>query len=209
MQNVRRFPDDRIYYEKRPAGENVLRLYMRHGFQGAERLLVNPETFATHGSEHMSLDWWEPSRDGRYVVFGISSSGSEQSVLHIVDAASGKLLPDTIDRCRMGQVSWAEDNSFFYNRLQKLAANAPPTDYLKSSRLYRHVIGRDAEQDPVVLGPGVPGGSAESMRWRPFAVLTPGSHYMLGVFIPGAEKRRIIYKQPITALEQRMTGRKW
>ncbi len=44
-------------------------------------------------------------------------------------------------------------------RLQKLAANAMPTDYYKNSRLYRHVIGGDIEQDPVLLGPGIPGGA--------------------------------------------------
>ena len=57
----------------------------------------------------MAIDWWEPSQDGHFVAFGISPSGSEQSVLHVFDIASGKLLPDTIDRCRAGQVSWARD----------------------------------------------------------------------------------------------------
>jgi prolyl oligopeptidase len=200
VQNVRRFPGNRVYYEKRGATESLFKLYVRNGFQGTERLLVDAAKFVTNASEHMSLDWWEPSRDGRFVAFGISGAGSEQAVLHIVDARSGKLLPDTIDRCRVGQVSWAEDDSFLYNRLQKIGANTPPTDYFKNSRLYRHVIGREAEQDPAVLGPGVPDGNAETLRWRPVALITPGSDYVLGVYIPGAEKRRAIYKQPIAAL---------
>ncbi len=200
VQNVRRFPGNRIYYEKRVAGENQFKLYVRNGFKGTERLLVDASKFVTNASEHMSLDWWEPSRDGRFVVFGISRAGSEQAVLHVVDVGSGKLLTDTIDRCRVGQVSWAEDDSFFYNRLQKMGANTQPTDYFKNSRLYRHVIGREADQDPAVLGPGVPDGNAETLRWRPVALITPGTHYVLGVYTPGAEKRRVIYKQPIAAL---------
>ncbi len=199
IRNVRRLSENRVYYEKQPAGENVFRLYVRDGFRGAERLLVSPETFVTKTSEHMTVDWWEPSRDGRYVAFGISPSGSERPVLHIIDTASGKLLPDTIDRCRMGEVSWAEDNrSFLYNRLPKVAANAPPAAQYQNSHVYRHVLGRDPEQDPAVLGPGAPGVTPEP-NWRPFTVFTPGSHYVLGVFVPGAEKRRIIYKQPIAA----------
>jgi hypothetical protein len=64
VQNVRRFLSNPIYYEKRAAGENVLKLYAQVGFQGPERLPVDPANFVTNASQHTTLDWWEPSRDG-------------------------------------------------------------------------------------------------------------------------------------------------
>ncbi len=44
--------------------------------------------------------------------------------------------------------------------------------------------------------------------YAPFTVLRPGSHYALAVFVPGAQKTRIIYKQPIAAWGHKMAGRK-
>ncbi len=62
------FPKTAFTTKKQSAGEYVFRLYVRDGFQGTERLLIDPEKFVTNASQHMALDWWEPSRDGRFVA---------------------------------------------------------------------------------------------------------------------------------------------
>ncbi len=67
--------------------------------------------------------------------------------MHILDTASGKLLPETIGRCNVGQVSWAEDSqSFSYNRTQKLALSAPATEKYLNSHVYLHVLGRNPDR---------------------------------------------------------------
>ncbi len=49
--------------------------------------------------------------------------GSENSVLHVLDATSGEDAGPSIDRAQFGAVYWLPDNqSFFYNRLRKPAA---------------------------------------------------------------------------------------
>ena len=78
----------RLFYEMRPTGANQFKLYMREGVNGAERLLVDPSTLRGPNDVHMSLDWWAASPDGRYVVYGLSAAGSEDSVLQVLDVDS-------------------------------------------------------------------------------------------------------------------------
>ena len=63
--------------------------------------------------------------DGKQVAYGISAGGSENSVIHIIDASSGRESPETIDRAEFGITGWRPDNqSFFYIRLNKTGAYA-------------------------------------------------------------------------------------
>ncbi len=53
-----------IFTERRPPGANTTQLYVREGLSGTDRLLIDPEHFATPGT-HAALDWWAASPDGR------------------------------------------------------------------------------------------------------------------------------------------------
>jgi prolyl oligopeptidase len=196
---VRRLPGDLVFYVKRLASENTFKLYVRQGFAGTERLLVDPDTFVTKKDAHMALTLWKPSHDGRLIVFGISPGGSEDMVLHVVDVQSGAVLPDSIDRCRFPHLSWALDNkSFVYNRLLKPAPNTPQSDILKNSRVHVHTLGSDAEQDPMIFGGGTPGAIFQPTD-IPVIEVSPGSHYALSVILHGVQRTKTIYKQSIAS----------
>src|SRR5260370_35920508 len=75
----------RAYYLKRNADENIPKLYLRDGFGGKERLLVDPDRFPATEGKHNAIDYFQPSPDSKYVAYGISVGGSEQSVLHVLD----------------------------------------------------------------------------------------------------------------------------
>ncbi|MDE8345315.1 MAG: hypothetical protein POH28_03940, partial [Acidocella sp.] len=80
----------RLFTEIRHAGANVSKLFVRDSLTGPDRKLVDPDQFAAPGS-HDALDWWAASPDGGHVAIGVSGGGSEQSVLHIVNTATGAL----------------------------------------------------------------------------------------------------------------------
>jgi prolyl oligopeptidase len=108
----------KIFVQRRPAGANTAKLYVRDGIAGTDTLLVDPDTTATVGA-HNELDWWQASPDGAHVAYGISSGGSEESTLHIIVTDTATLLPETITRTNWASPSWLPDGSgFFYNRLQ-------------------------------------------------------------------------------------------
>jgi prolyl oligopeptidase len=142
------------FYMKREQGHDLPKLYVRDSLTGAERMLVNPEAMQA-GDKHFAIDWNSPSPDGKLLAYGVSESGSEASVLHVLDVATGKPLTDSWDRMQFGGASWIDGKHFFYTRLQKMADGAPLTDKYKRATAYVHELGRDPEKDPVIFGAGV------------------------------------------------------
>jgi prolyl oligopeptidase len=118
--SLRRVAGGRLFYLKREAGENQLRLMYRDGPQGAEKLIVDPEVLRqSSGVPHAIMDF-APSPDGTRVAYAIQTGGGEIGVLHVVDVASGKALTAPIDRIRYSGVSWLDDGSgFFFSRLRE------------------------------------------------------------------------------------------
>ena len=106
------------FYTRREGTQNQPVLFVREEIHGKDRVLVDVNQLAADGT--VALDWWFPSEDGKYVAYGTSASGSEESTLRVIDSATGKLLPDTIERTRFASVTWKKDNSgFYYSRHPK------------------------------------------------------------------------------------------
>ena len=60
----------------------------------SEKVLLDPNQIDSKGTT--TIDWFEPSLDGRKVAVSISKGGSEDGTLHFYDARTGKELGDTI-----------------------------------------------------------------------------------------------------------------
>src|SRR6202522_820314 len=84
------------FHTRRDGNQNQPVLYVREGLKGEDRVLVDVNKMSSDGT--VALDWWFAADDGKYVAYGTSQSGSEESTLHIIESATGKVLPDTLDR---------------------------------------------------------------------------------------------------------------
>lgn len=191
---------DMVYYLKRNANENIPKLYVRHGFAGAERLLFDPDKLQAPEGKHYAIDYFQPSPDNKYVAYGISIGGSEESVLHVLELATGKDTSDVIDRANFGSPAWLADGRLLYNRLQKLAAGAPVTDKFVNSRSYVHVLGTDPDKDSALLGAGVAPGIAIEPPEIPFLASPIGSSYVVGVVVNGVQNEFKLYIAPVASL---------
>lgn len=141
------------FYLKTEPGSDNRKLVVRDTVSAPERLLVDPERLTTPDGKHFSIDYFQPSLDGKYVAYGISPGGSEESVIHILESATGKALSDVIDRAQFGQPAWLPDGkSLWVPRTQKLGPNDPPTARYQKLRVYRHTLGSDPEKDPQAFG---------------------------------------------------------
>ena len=190
------------YYLKRLAKEDIPKLYVRAGLAGKERLLVDPETVKDARGRHSAIDYFAPSPDNRYVAYGISPGGSEESVLHVLEVATGKETGEAIDRAQFGPPAWTDDNRLLYNRLPKLAADAPRSDkYLRSS-VYVHTLGADPERDRAILGPGIAPGIAFEPLSTPIVFTAPGSAHVIGIVGNGNQREVALYAAPVASLAQ-------
>lgn len=147
---------DRNFYLKRPVNSNKVRLYVREGAHGAERLLVDPDR-GDAGSQR-TIDAFAPSYDGKLVAYCTSVAGTENTVIEVVDVDSGVVGKDRVEHV-LGEPQWRGDHrAFFYSRLQQLPSDAPATSKFQKVKTYLHVLGSNQRDDVAVLGFGVSSG---------------------------------------------------
>jgi prolyl oligopeptidase len=204
----------RYFYMKLTPADQTPKLYVRDGLGGAERLLVDPQTLgeasealmhpqAKHSEapKRYTISDYYPTDDGKFVAVEVAAGGSEEGVVRILDAATGKTLPDWIDRIWGASVSWdSSDQFFYYTRLQKLGPGMSKLDKELDEAAYLHHIGTDSAKDTPVLGrkftPGIPMVPTDSA----YAGVVPGSPYALGVIAHGVRNETTLVVSPADAL---------
>jgi prolyl oligopeptidase len=188
------------FYLKTDPGSDNRKLYVRDAVNAPERLLVDPEKLTTADGKHFSIDYFQPSLNGKYVAYGISPGGSEDSVLHILETASGTPLPDVIDRAQFGQPTWLPgDKAFFIPRTQKLAPNDPPTAKYQKLRVYKHTLGNDPEKDPQVFGYDFSPSVKVTEDDFPVVIYSPAApNALVGLVIHGVKNEKDIYVAKFT-----------
>jgi prolyl oligopeptidase len=182
------------FYEKLNPGDNSPKLYVRNAAGSGERVLVDPQSLATAG-KHYTINYFLPSLDGSRVAYGISEGGSEAEVIHVVETATGQVLPDAIDRAYyIGATSWLPNgNSFYYVRFPKLQPGEPATDKETRAVAYLHVLGRDPDRDVPIFGYDVSPKVKFALTDFPIVQYSPTSPYILGIVAHGVKNERTIY----------------
>jgi prolyl oligopeptidase len=132
----------RAFYTRREGDAQQPKLVVRE--DGNEKVLIDAERLSADATD--ALDWWYPSPEGTRVAWGRSSAGSEQSVLHVRDVATGEDLAVRIPNTQHCMVAWTSESSFFYVRY--------PENDPYDARVYFHQIGGDWKDDPLVFGEG-------------------------------------------------------
>ena len=141
---------NRLFYTRRQGDENQPRLLVRDQADGSDRVLVDPNRIDPAGGT-TAIDWWYPSFDGNLVAVGLSNSGDEQSTMHLVDAASGKRLPDVIPGTWFATVAWLPDSSgFYYTSNLKNPDGTVSTDNYQRA-VYLHHVGTQPDDDVIIF----------------------------------------------------------
>jgi len=140
------------FYTRREGTQNQPVLLVRESLNGKDRSLLDVNQMAADGT--VALDWWFPSDDGKYVAYGTSPSGSEESTLRLVETATGKLLSDAIDRTRFSSIAWKKDNSGFYYTRRPKKGDVPAGEEVYHVKVFYHTLGSDPAKDPLIFGDG-------------------------------------------------------
>jgi prolyl oligopeptidase len=159
----------RIFYTKREGKQNQAVLYVQ--IDGKSKALVDPNPLAKDGT--VTLDWWFPSKDGKLVAYGLSSSGNEQSTLRIHDVDAGKDLADTIERARACSAAWVPDGKGFYYTRYPKAGSVPKGDENYNRHVFFHALETDPAEDAEVFGKG-----RQPTDW-PHVALSPDGRWLV------------------------------
>jgi prolyl oligopeptidase len=139
-----------------PGLEEKSPLKPKEGLNGApdesDRVLVDANAMSADGT--VALDWFQPSDNGKYVAYGISTSGSEMSTLHVIETRTGTILPDTIERARAASIAWLHDNHGFYYTKYPTQGEVPAGQEMYNRHVFYHELGDDVVHDDPIFGEG-------------------------------------------------------
>ena len=112
----------------------------------AYRVLIDPHELDPSGST--TLDGWSAAADGRLLAYQLSSGGTEESAIWVLDVESGEVVDGPIDRARYSPIAWLPDGSGFYY-VRQLEAGVP-----FDRRVHLHLLGTDPAGDAEIFGAG-------------------------------------------------------
>jgi prolyl oligopeptidase len=153
---------ERLFFLRRTPDQDHVVLFTATQDPGGqvalERVLIDP--MAIDPSGVTTLDAWQPDKEGELLAYQLSEGGDEESVLRVMDVATGQDVDGPIDRCRYSAVAWLPGTSpsrgpygkaFYYVR--RLPPDAVPEgEGQYHRRVYLHRVGTPASEDVMIFG---------------------------------------------------------
>jgi prolyl oligopeptidase len=144
--------EDRAFHTRRTADQEHPVL-LTIDPDGGERVLVDPMSIDPTGAT--TLDAWQPSKDGTLLAYQVSTGGTEESVLKVMDVATGEHVDGPINRARYSPVAWLPDSKAFYYVRRLPPESVPDGEEQYHRRVYFHQVGTDPETDVEIHGAGL------------------------------------------------------
>lgn len=139
----------RYFYARNSGLQNQSPLFVRDGLHGRERLLIDPNGFSQDGTT--ALAEWEPSPEGRHLVYAVQEGGSDWRTLRVLDVDTGQVLGDRIDWVKFSRLSWDGDGrGFFYSRFPDPGEGQAFQSLNRDSKVWYHRLGTDQSADELI-----------------------------------------------------------
>ena len=111
---------------------------------GALHEFLDPNKLSTDGT--VALQGISFSKDGRYMAYVISRSGSDWQEIYVKDVATGELLSDHIEWAKFGGAQWC-GNGFYYSAYDAPEKGKEYSSKNEVHKVYYHKIGTPQGQD--------------------------------------------------------------
>lgn len=139
----------RYFYSHNTGLQNQAVLFVRESLDGPGRVLIDPNGWAKDGAT--ALAEWEPSEDGKLLLYGIQDGGTDWRTLKVMNVATGKDSGDEIRWVKNELGAWAKDGSgFYYSRYPEPPKGRDFTALNDNNRVYFHKLGTPQSADRLV-----------------------------------------------------------
>ena len=137
------------YVFKNNGLQNQSVLYQMDELGGALYEFLDPNKLSTDGT--VALQGISFSKDGRYMAYVISRSGSDWQEIYVKDVATGELLSDHIEWAKFGGAQWC-GNGFYYSAYDAPEKGKEYSSKNEVHKVYYHKIGTPQGQDALLFG---------------------------------------------------------
>ncbi|HEV7216072.1 MAG TPA: S9 family peptidase, partial [Chloroflexota bacterium] len=133
--------NDRSFFTKRRADQNLGVIYLRQGREGADEVLIDPHPMSADLTTSVAL--LDVSPDGRLLLYGRRDGGADELTIHLFDVDRRETLPGGLPRGRYFGLSLQPDKQgIYYSRHSD-----------EGPRVYHHRLDAAAE-DRELFGKG-------------------------------------------------------
>ena len=139
---------NRLFYMRNDGLREQPILYVQEGDSQA-RVLIDPNELSDDGT--VAIFDWQPTGDGRLVMYALSEGGLDWVSFRFRDVESGEDLDDRLAKLKFSSVAWRKDGSgFFYSRYTDGAPDEGPANPEVSYQLYYHKLGTQQADDKLI-----------------------------------------------------------
>jgi prolyl oligopeptidase len=139
---------EHYFFSKNDGLQNQSVLYIQKGLEGTPEVLIDPNTWSADGTVRLAT--FEPSKDGKLAVYGVSRSGSDWQEYNVLDLTTRKPLADKIEWVKVSNVAW-RGNGFYYSRYPAPAKGKELSSVNENHQVFYHRIGTPQSQDELVF----------------------------------------------------------
>jgi prolyl oligopeptidase len=178
----------RYFYFKNAGLQNQSVLYTIESLNAQPRVLFDPNTLSKDGT--VALSDQAVSHDGRYLAYGLSTSGSDWMEWKVREIESGKDLSDHLKWVKFSGASWTKDGKgFFYSRYDEPNEKTKLEDVNYFQKLFYHRLGTPQSEDILVYE------RKDQKEWGFNGGVTEDGHYLIVSVWQGTDpKNRIFFK---------------
>lgn len=179
---------ERWFFTRNSGLQNQSVLYVANAPGGEPRELLDPNKLSKDGT--VSLTESTPSEDGRLLVWGTSSGGSDWQEFRVRDIATGDDMPDVLHWIKFSGASWARDGSgFYYSRYPEPKEGAALTQKNENQSIWFHKPGTKQEADTLVYA------RPDKPQWGLHGNVTEDGRYLIITVTEGTDpKTRVFYR---------------
>jgi len=177
-----------VFFGRNDGLQNQTPLYVQQGWDGAPRVLIDPNTLSADGT--VAVTSTSPSPDGKWLGYGLSSAGSDWVEFKLRDIATGTDAADHLRWVKFSGMSWTHDSrGFFYSRFPAPpGGDAKVFQKLENRQIFYHRIGTPQSEDQLVF-------SLPDFPQRSFGaqVSSDGRYAVISISQPGQRGNQIAY----------------
>ena len=139
----------RYVFTKNDGLQNQSVLYTVKSLDDTPRVLFDPNTLSSDGT--VALSGRSVSEDGRYLAYGLSTSGSDWQEWRVRDIETGRDLDDLIKWVKFSGASWDHDSKgFYYSRYDEPEGGGELKSANYFQKLYYHRLGDPQSSDRLI-----------------------------------------------------------
>lgn len=183
---------DRYFYSKNDGLQNQNVIYTLKNLEDEPEILLDPNQFSQDGT--VALSGLSISKDGRFVAYSVSRSGSDWQEWKVKDIETKEDLSDLLKWSKFSGAWWTYDSQgFFYSRYDEPNEKTQFEDVNYYQKLYYHRLGTEQSEDILIYH------RPDRKEWGFSGDVTDDGKYLIIYVRLGTDPRRLVFYKDVQA----------